>query len=340
MFDGNCLGAKLSDLSTFRTKLMGIAALMIIICHANAYHVLLPGILVSIFRWGNIGVDIFFFLSGIGLFYSFNKYSLNSNDKFLTYYRRRFLRIFIPYFIVYVPYCMFFMVLGEYSIGDSFLCLSTLEYWLFHRGAWFVSMIVILYFIAPFLYKVLSGKYKWLFAIGIISTLMILCSYPINDNSSTSILHNTQMAFSRVPSFIVGMTIGRNCKEGKQLSTSHTLLFCLISIVISLLVGVWRCLWLIVPIMLYIFIFLIKLSENSWIAKSLYLLGSISLESYLTNLTLKSILGTLIPAYFTCPLFYGRYLEYCIVIVAGLFLANYVHIIAQKIISRLPVSSI
>lgn len=310
MFRSRYISAKLSDLSTYRTQLMGIATLMVIICHANAYHVQLPRLVVSIFTWGNLGVDIFLFLSGIGLYYSLSKRNINKKEDYLSFYKKRFFRIYIPYLMICLPYCLIFILLGIYSLGDCILCLSTLGYWLFHRGAWFVSIILILYLVAPFLLRILSGSY-----------------------SSTSILHNTQFAFGRVPSFILGITIGSRCKGNMQLSVQQILLYCLVFIVTSLFVGVWKCAWLIAPIMSYVFISLLKLVKDSWIDKSLKLLGTISLESYLTNITIKSLLGALAPIYFTSSVFYGHYLEYCIVIVAGLLIAYYVHGIAQRIVS-------
>ena len=134
MLNSRYLNANLSDLSTYRTQLMGIATLMIIICHANAYHVLLPRFLVSLLAWGNFGVDIFLFLSGIGLHYSLSKRNINKKDDYMSFYQKRFYRIYIPYLMVYLTYCLVFILLGKYTIGDSILCISTLEYWLFHKG--------------------------------------------------------------------------------------------------------------------------------------------------------------------------------------------------------------
>lgn len=332
MFDHRYLSTNLSDLSTYRPQLMGMATLMIIICHANTYHVLLPDFLASVFSWGNLGVDIFLFLSGLGLYFSLSKNILYKKVDYLSYYKKRFYRIFIPYWMTYLPYCLIFILLGKYSIEDSLLCLGTFEYWLFHRGAWFVSMILVLYLISPFLYRVLSGKYKWLIAIAIIVALLIACNIPINDHSSNSLLHNIQWAFNRVPNFILGIAIGCSCKNSKKITASQVLLFSFVSIVISVSIGVWKCTWLIIPIMLYLFTFLIKLSEKTWIDKCLKFLGKISLESYLTNITLKSILGTLIPAYFTSLVFYGHYFDYSIVVVVGLLLAKIIHDISQKAI--------
>ena len=86
-----------------------------------------------------------------------------------------------------------------------------------------------------------------------------------------------------------------------------------------------------IPIVLYIFIPLLKMLDKSGIDKSLNFLGKISLESYLTNITLKSILGVLIPAYISM----SQYLEYAIIVVVGLLLAYYVHNVAKKILSKI-----
>ena len=79
-------------LSEYRTPLMGIAALMIILCHANGYGVAVPHAVRSLLTLGNMGVDIFLFLSGIGCFYSLSK-----EPDTAKWYKKRFVRIFIPY---------------------------------------------------------------------------------------------------------------------------------------------------------------------------------------------------------------------------------------------------
>ena len=174
MLNRKYLNLNLSDLSNYRTQLMGIAASMIVIGHANAYQVLMPSFLSSICSQSALGVDIFLFLSGLGLYYSLSKNNLKKKSDYFPFYKKRFFRIFVPYFIIYIPYCLIFILLSLYSIGDSLLCLSTLEFWLFHRGAWFISLIIILYLFVPFLYKGFSTQYKWLIAVGIITVLVIL----------------------------------------------------------------------------------------------------------------------------------------------------------------------
>lgn len=59
-----------SILSQYRTQLMGIAALGILLCHMSGNGVQLPSILNYIFGLGNFGVDLFLLLSGFSMFHS------------------------------------------------------------------------------------------------------------------------------------------------------------------------------------------------------------------------------------------------------------------------------
>ena len=74
-----------ASLSRYRGVLMGIAIIMIVL-----FHVALPrsSAFFGLKRMGNMGVDIFFFLSGIGLWFAWTK-----RPELLHFYRRRLLRI-------------------------------------------------------------------------------------------------------------------------------------------------------------------------------------------------------------------------------------------------------
>lgn len=63
----------LSLLSKYRTLLMGIATLGIIIGHSMGFGCYSPSsVLKSLIMHGSLGVDIFLFLSGLGCWYSLN----------------------------------------------------------------------------------------------------------------------------------------------------------------------------------------------------------------------------------------------------------------------------
>lgn len=89
----------------YRTELMGIAAIGIILCHANATGVMLPSIIRKIFSFGTECVDLFLMLSGIGIYYSLSK-----KTSLKQWYLKRYLRIGVPYLLISVPYFIWFVI--------------------------------------------------------------------------------------------------------------------------------------------------------------------------------------------------------------------------------------
>lgn len=323
---------QLADISTYRTQLMGFATVMIIACHAAGSGVQMHPLLARILQLGNYGVDIFLFLSGLGLYYSLKK-SDPATVCGALYYKKRFFRVYIPYLLIYIPYALILVALGRYTFGDCLLSWSALEFWFFHRGAWFVSLIVIIYLLSPLLYKALSSKNKWLWTVVLILVLTALIKIPAEDKS---IVFNLKWALCRVPSFILGMAIAQGCQDKKNISAIWILLLTFLGVVgwEELLIGYGGA-WMIVPLFIFVFIFLLKKIERvSFVNKSLKFLGKVSLESYLTNVTINTLLRILIPAYISSSLFYGRYLEYTIVIVVGLLVAELVNRWSNRLMSR------
>ncbi len=313
------------DISRYRTQLMGLATLMIIACHAPASGVLMPPVFAKVLSYGNFGVDIFLFLSGLGLYYSLSKRPVENGGGYFCYCKRRLSRVFKPYIIIFLPYSFILLALGIYSISDVLLSVTAFEFWFYHRGAWFVSLIIVLYVIAPLLKAILSGKNRLLVAFCLIVLLeLVIRVIHVEDASKTNILSNIIGAASRVPSFIAGMLIAPYCMEGKSKSPLWFLLLAVGSLYLSRFV--FCDFWMKVPLIVYCLIILIKiLSKWDWVNNALIFIGTISLESYLTNITINNLLMSLIPSRIDGLIFYGRYLEYTIVICIGLLLSYYIN---------------
>lgn len=81
---------------------MGMATIGILMCHAPANGVNLPFHLNSILELGQMGVMIFFFVSGLGMYYSTRRME-HSISGIAAWYRKRFVRLFVPYLIIYAP---------------------------------------------------------------------------------------------------------------------------------------------------------------------------------------------------------------------------------------------
>ncbi len=99
----------LSLLSKYRTELMGVSMLMVLVCHARLHGATFPEVVLSILALGDRGVELFFLLSGIGIFYSLSSF-YKSDQSILSWYKRRLVRILVPYLIIETPFWVFYCI--------------------------------------------------------------------------------------------------------------------------------------------------------------------------------------------------------------------------------------
>ena len=314
-----------SQLSVFRTQIMGLAALMIIACHAPASGVKMPYILTRFMGLGNFGVDIFLFLSGLGCYYSL----INNVRGIFYYFKRRLSRLMIPYLLISLPFCLFYLLVGRDNLLDTMFCLTTLEYWLFHKGAWFVAFMIPIYMISPVLYKICDGTNKsWIY----VAILIFFTTYLSSIPSYNSVVLNMQSALLRLPSYLIGMAIAPYCMNKKNISIGWGVILIFCYFVFMALHISQYAIWAIIPIIMYMSVLLVKQLSRIQIVKAFVtLMGNISLESYLTNIYINSLLIFLVPSYIQSPLFIGRYLEYALVILSGILMAYVYKILINKI---------
>ena len=138
-------------LSTYRNLLMGLAAIGVFVMHFIVQGVLafpspLKKIETVLLLWGSSGVDVFCLLSGFGLFYSLEK-----NPKLSQYYKKRVIRVYIPFLLITIPGYLFFL---KISIKKCLIKWTTLYLWVSgNDGTWFVSFIIVMYLLSPSIYK-------------------------------------------------------------------------------------------------------------------------------------------------------------------------------------------
>lgn len=154
-------GIPLADISRFRGELMGLAMLFIILFHVWVRR---DDPFYGLHRCGNVGVDMFLFLSGVGLWFAWTRHP----DTRL-FYARRFARIFPAWLVMaclfYVPD---FLGSGRYSssvgdlIGDVTLNLGFWEH--DELTFWYIPAIMALYIAAPPYMWLVSRLpvYRWL----------------------------------------------------------------------------------------------------------------------------------------------------------------------------------
>lgn len=138
---------KVSDLSRFRTQIMGAATIGVILCHAVLWDNELPLLIAKVLSLGNFGVDIFLLVSGMGIFYSLKKnYSVSSNLK--NWYMRRFARILIPYVVIMGPYWIWFCFYNN-CINRFFYYFTMVSFWKEHVGVWYLAGLIPIYLLSP-----------------------------------------------------------------------------------------------------------------------------------------------------------------------------------------------
>lgn len=323
-------------LSKYRTQLMGIAALFIIICHAPVYGVELPHYVRMLFVWGNIGVDMFLFLSGLGCFYSLSHYK----QKKCNWILKRYKRIAIPYIIIQVVFLAYFVCCSDFRLSSWLLEFSTISFWTNHIGCWYIAFLIPVYAIAPFMFVCLKTQDRYrhiVFFVLLVLTIVIVNTGNVDVKDNTSILYNIKWAFKRFPGFLLGMYLAPYILSKKKIHIVKLLGmtaigFLLFNTVFSSVYG-W---WLYVPLICLVCSYFVKLLLDETVINSfLKWMGGASLESYVTNIQTKAIMPSIMSSFSDKPLLYGHYFDYTLVIILGLFLTYYCHnlskLIAQKI---------
>lgn len=325
----------LKEISTHRTELMGLSAIAILFCHAPGNNVLMPSILSTVLSIGGYGVDMFLFLSGMGLWYSLYKAETNRGGV-INWYSRRYKRLLIPYLIISVIYYTLFCIVQDKSFLNLPYYVSTVSFWTEHQGQWFVDALIPIYAFAPILYRILQRTSNhWSVALVACLLCFVISAIPNDDPEPLkTVWGNIQYVVCRIPGFILGMWLAPYIMNGKSLK--YPLLCVGISAalyVISKLVHIEGACFMIAPLLM-LFMFIVRFGGKV-INRITAFMGAISLESYLLNVTLPFfIVRRLNWTIGEVNFGYGNYLPYLSVVVLGTILAYLVNKLSNKIINK------
>ena len=168
-----------------------------------------PEFLVFPISIGYGGVDMFFFISGLGLYYSWKK-----NNDLKSFYQKRLIRIIPSFWIVVL---LFDIITHQLSLA-TISRLSTLGLWLpIPSTYWFISAILFFYLLFPFYmrYYIKFGKSILLFCVVLGVFLMSIYTFFVHSDSHR---YDIVLFLSRIPIFFIGVTAGELAYEGKKLS--------------------------------------------------------------------------------------------------------------------------
>ncbi|MFC2661701.1 MAG: CDP-glycerol glycerophosphotransferase family protein [Eubacterium sp.] len=301
-------------ISKYRNELFGIAMLSIMFHHfcenywqavtaavIPAAHVGAKGAFFLGYHTyvGSIGVEIFLFLSGMGLYYSYHK-----NPDLKRFYKRRMHRILVPYFLIAIPFwCIKDLVLQPLNMTQ--VMKDLFFYTFFSQGVasiWFIGLLIALYLTFPIMYA-LVGKSRrasginLLIIIAAVNLLMFVL-----DRRMPEFASNINIAMTRVPIFAIGTYMGRYIQRGLRIKWPSAVIF----IAATMLFGIYShghmtdestirfCTMIYSLGLLMLVVWILHGIENLKKLNAFFrLVGSYSLELYLTHVTLRNLMKTM-----------------------------------------------
>lgn len=196
----NIKDIELANISRFRAQQMGFAMLIIIL-----FHVALPRFdpFYGLRRMGNIGVDIFLFLSGVGLWFSWMK-----TPSFRHFLMRRYLRVYPAWLLIA---CLYYI--PRFHGGDWFAWLDLVlditinwGFWLHDELTfWYIPATMMLYLFAPAYMELIRRHpiYRWLPVAMVVWCVLVQWVTPIHQA-----VGHLEIFWSRVPIFFIGINMG------------------------------------------------------------------------------------------------------------------------------------
>lgn len=278
---------ELADVSRYRSELMGAAILFIILFHVPLAR---SDAFFGLRRCGNIGVDMFLFLSGIGLWYSWVK-----NPSVKHFYKRRLLRILPTWLIISSIY---YLQHFDFETGDYLDLLLDITinwgFWLNDEGTfWFIPAIMMLYLWAPWYLWLIQKHpvFRWLPVLMICWCCIVQWVVPIHQA-----VGHIEIFWSRIPIFLIGINFAELAKQDTKVEPSGRWL-----VLITFVMTASTCIWLeqmrhgrfplfaermiYIPLTISLILLLDDLFRITpkWCNRVLVFLGGLSLEIYLIH---------------------------------------------------------
>ena len=338
---------KYNKLSLYRKEIMGIAILLIMISHNSMdfpgfFHNINSGIKML----GQLGVDIFFFLSGFGCYYS-----MTNNNNALIFYKRRFIRILPAYLIVIMLYAIISVILYNESLTEYLWRYSLVSFFtnaVLHE--WFIASILLLYLLYPLIYRLIKNNHVAAFIMVGAVYLIIFSRISSMIPYSLVFVIITDIFITRVPAFLIGSICAELSLHGKKIKKS----WCYILLILGPIVcGInlysykagtpmyWttiRTLFIILIFAVIIFwIFIrehfkdIKFIENA--CRFFSYIGAFTLEIYLLH---EKILGILTPFFNGINInnYISLFLLNIVAAIVSIFFADKLSKLVTHIVSR------
>ena len=320
-------------LSKFRSELMGLACLWVMLHHNSFDWPISLDYLRRFALYGNLGVDIFLLLSGVGLYYAWSK-----KPRLSDFYARRFVRLLVPYLIFALPYWVWRdLYLHQ---GDFLLDLTQLSLPL--KGVittWYVPAMAAMYLLYPLIARFLFSGERWTRTVVLCALVMLPCLWLAYER--VGIYRNCEIALTRFVIFIIGCALGQSVKDGEQMPAHYPalgLLWIILNCVFRRHVSpgdVWIR-FSYIPLCLSAVVVLCcalqRLERFELLRKLLRFFGERSLELYLTHVLIRNVFYHYIPVKAFDP---WGILTYAVILLLSLILSVLLHPVITKLCGAL-----
>ena len=222
---------ELGKISKYRSELMGFAIIIVMLFHVPLSR-LDP--FFGLRRMGNLGVDIFFFLSGIGLWYSWAK-----QQDWRRFYLNRALRIY-PAWLIVAGY--FYISRFHGTTTASYVDLAgdiivNWDFWLHDELTfWYVPATMMLYLFAPPYMELVRRHpiYRWLVVLPLMWCIIVQYVAPVHQ----AVCH-VGIFWSRVPVFFLGINFAEAVRQKREIDKQAWWM-----IIGLFALSLWACIWL------------------------------------------------------------------------------------------------
>lgn len=180
---------------------MGFAALWILFFHAwipvFGSYAKIAMFEVFVRRIGYCGVDIFLFLSGIGMVYSYGK-----SDKLFFFYYKRIKRVILPFLFMAIVRCW----REGWSMAEFWKNITGINFYFvdIYKHLWFIPMIMTFYIIFPLYYRFLVKSTNKIIFTGCVLTLWLIWTLCVRSSLRGDLFGFT----NRIPIFLIGILVG------------------------------------------------------------------------------------------------------------------------------------
>lgn len=162
-------------------SIRAISMFLLIICHIGSWFIYLnkisPLYLQVFYGFGSIGLDLFFFTSGLMLVFNILSSEME-NHSWNEWYKRRILRIFPGYWIMnIIIFLFYFIALNSYYeltfilinlSGFQVIPIENPNFIIIHFIYWFISALLYCYLLFPIFFYMLRRNSRITIAVGII----------------------------------------------------------------------------------------------------------------------------------------------------------------------------